>query len=238
MGCLARVLDLDVLCVNLAPVVHTGCPHRQLSDNAVHIFGSVDALPGSRHQGLCHAPQPTSANRQPFRSVPAVLSLSAVADPDAAAATAAAAAPVTAAPTADFVLPVAPPPIVLTPFAPPANRYGAGHRGVDLAAAAGSTVVSAGTGVVVFAGQLAGRGVVSVEHTGGLRTTYEPVTAGVTAGAPVARGQPIGVLEAGHEGCAPADCLHWGARLPDRVYLDPLALLKPWEVRLWPWDGR
>ena len=149
----------------------------------------------------------------------------------------AAAAPA-AAPAFDFVLPVAPPPIVLTPFAPPANRYGAGHRGVDLAATAGSTVVSAGAGVVVFAGQLAGRGVVSVEHPGGLRTTYEPVTAVVSAGSPVARGQPIGVLELGHPGCAPADCLHWGARLPDRVYLDPMALLKPWEVRLWPWDRR
>ena len=142
------------------------------------------------------------------------------------------------APVLDFVLPVAPPPLVLTPFAPPANRYGAGHRGVDLAAAAGTTVVSAGAGVVVFAGPLAGRDVVSIEHTGGLRTTYEPVTALVTAGAPVARGQPIGVLESGHEGCAPADCLHWGARLPDRVYLDPMSLLKPWEVRLWPWHGR
>ena len=78
-----------------------------------------------------------------------------------------------------FVLPVPPPPIVLTAFAPPANRYGAGHRGVDLAVAAGSEIRSAGTGVVVFAADLAGRGVVSIEHAGGLRTTYEPVAASV-----------------------------------------------------------
>jgi len=135
-----------------------------------------------------------------------------------------------------FVLPVPPPPIVLTAFAPPANRYGAGHRGVDLAVAAGSEIRSAGTGVVVFAADLAGRGVVSIEHAGGLRTTYEPFTASVTAGAAVGAGQVIGVLQAGHPGCAPADCLHWGARLPDRVYLDPMSLLTGWDVRLLPWD--
>ena len=135
-----------------------------------------------------------------------------------------------------FVLPVPPPPIVLTAFAPPANRYGAGHRGADLAVAVGSEIRSAGTGVVVFAADLAGRGVVSIEHAGGLRTTYEPVAASVAAGAAVSAGQVIGVLQSGHPGCAPADCLHWGARLPDRVYLDPMSLLTGWEVRLLPWE--
>ena len=53
----------------------------------------------------------------------------------------------------------------------------------------------------------------------------------------VAAGQPIGTLAPGHPPCAPASCLHWGARLPDGTYLDPLALLRPWAVRLWPWDG-
>jgi murein DD-endopeptidase MepM/ murein hydrolase activator NlpD len=137
-----------------------------------------------------------------------------------------------------FVLPVAPPPLVLTPFAPPANRFGAGHRGVDLAAAEGSVVLAAGPGVVLFAADLAGRGVVSIEHPGGLRTTYEPVTASVPAGSRVGAGQPIGLLQPGHAGCAPASCLHWGARLPDRVYLDPMALLTVWRVRLLPWQGR
>jgi murein DD-endopeptidase MepM/ murein hydrolase activator NlpD len=148
------------------------------------------------------------------------------------------AAAVTAPGSTGFVLPVAPPPLLLTPFAPPANRYGAGHRGVDLAAAPGATVVAAGAGRVVFAGMLAGRGVVSIEHAGGLRTTYEPVTAAVSAGSVVAAGQQIGAVEPGHAGCVPASCLHWGARLPDRVYLDPMSLLAPWRVRLLPWSGR
>src|SRR6478735_9817392 len=142
------------------------------------------------------------------------------------------------APPTGFVLPVPPPPVLLTPFTPPTNRFGAGHRGVDLAAPEGSAVVAAGAGVVVFAGLLAGRGVVSIEHQGGLRTTYEPVTATVPAGTRVTAGGVIGALEGGHPGCAPASCLHWGARLPDRVYLDPMSLLQPWRVRLLPWDGR
>ena len=150
----------------------------------------------------------------------------------------------TAAPVGDsvaangFVLPVAPPPLVLTAFRPPADRFGAGHRGVDLAAQPGSDVRAAGSGRVVFAGALAGRGVVSIEHAGGLRTTYEPVTASVAAGATVLPGQRVGEVEPGHPGCAPASCLHWGARLPDRTYLDPMSLLAPWRVRLLPWDGR
>ena len=144
----------------------------------------------------------------------------------------------TAAAATGFVLPVPPPPAVLTPFAPPPGRYGAGHRGVDLAAAPNTVIVAAGPGRVVFAADLAGRGVVSVEHEGGLRTTYEPVTAGVDVGVVVSAGQPIGTLAPGHPPCAPASCLHWGARLPDGTYLDPMALLQPWSVRLWPWDGR
>jgi murein DD-endopeptidase MepM/ murein hydrolase activator NlpD len=135
-----------------------------------------------------------------------------------------------------FRLPLEPPAVVLTPFDPPATRYGRGHRGVDLAGSEGATVRAAGAGVVVFAGSLAGRGVVSIEHPSGVRTTYEPVDPSVVAGATVAAGDPVGRLVGGHAACAPAVCLHWGARLPDGDYLDPLALLRPWRVRLLPWE--
>ncbi len=142
------------------------------------------------------------------------------------------------APATGFRLPlVVGPPVVLTPFRAPANPYGPGHRGVDLAAPLGSSVVAAGPGIVVYAGPLAGRGVVSIEHAGGLRTTYEPVTPAVPLGARVAAGSLIGRLDAGHPACAPAVCLHWGARLPDGTYLDPMTLLTGWRVRLLPWDS-
>ncbi len=122
---------------------------------------------------------------------------------------------------------------VTRPFDPPPDRYGTGHRGVDLAGAPGSPVLAAGDGVVVFAGMVAGRPVVSVDHTGGLRTTYEPVDPAVGAGQQVARGAVLGTLSGGHAGCPVAACLHWGLRRGED-YLDPLSLLRPPEVRLLP----
>ncbi|MGY1642382.1 M23 family metallopeptidase [Geodermatophilus sp. SYSU D00703] len=119
------------------------------------------------------------------------------------------------------------------PFEPPPGPYAAGHRGVDLAGGSGSVVLAAGDGVVAFAGVVAGRPVVSVDHPGGLRTTYEPVAATVGAGQAVARGSPLGTLAAGHAGCPVAACLHWGLRRGE-TYLDPMGLLEPPEVRLLP----
>jgi murein DD-endopeptidase MepM/ murein hydrolase activator NlpD len=132
---------------------------------------------------------------------------------------------------------LAPPHPVVRPFEPPANQYGPGHRGVDLGGQPGEPVLATGAGVVVFAGPLAGRDVVSIDHGGGLRTTYEPLTVLVSTGQRVERGTVIGQLAPGHEGCvtAPA-CLHWGARR-GREYLDPLGLLSAGHVRLLPWEG-
>jgi murein DD-endopeptidase MepM/ murein hydrolase activator NlpD len=126
-------------------------------------------------------------------------------------------------------------------FAPPPHPYGRGHRGADLAGRAGVTVLAAGDGTVVFAGRLATRGVVSVDHADGLRTTYEPVTPLVAAGVPVRRGDPLGTLDPGHGGCPVAACLHWGLRRAGArggvEYLDPLLLLGLGEVRLLPLGG-
>ena len=122
---------------------------------------------------------------------------------------------------------------VTRPFDPPPDRYGAGHRGADLAGPPGTPVLAAGDGVVVFAGMVAGRPVVSVDHAGGLRTTYEPVDPVVGAGQQVTRGAVLGTLAGGHAGCPAAACLHWGLRRGED-YLDPLSLLEPPEVRLLP----
>lgn len=149
--------------------------------------------------------------------------------------------PVRAPAAADqrFDWPLRPRPPVLRPFDEPTHDWLPGHRGVDLGAAPGSTVRAAGAGIVTFAGTVAGRPVVSIRHDGGLRTTYEPVAPAVAAGDRVARGDPIGTLDAGHAGCAAAACLHWGARRdatprarPD--YVDPLALLRLAPLRLKP----
>ncbi|HEV7709586.1 MAG TPA: M23 family metallopeptidase [Asanoa sp.] len=135
-------------------------------------------------------------------------------------------------PGSSFRPPVEPPLRVTRRFDGPPRPWLPGHRGVDLASAPGATVWAAGPGEVVFAGPVAGRSVVSIQHPGGLRTTYEPLTPVVRQGDQVAAGDPIGTLEAGHPGCPAAACLHWGLRR-DAEYLDPLLLLG-FRVRLLP----
>jgi murein DD-endopeptidase MepM/ murein hydrolase activator NlpD len=138
-----------------------------------------------------------------------------------------------AAPGARYAWPLYPAPTVRTRFAAPEHPYGRGHRGVDLVGSDGQAVLAARAGVVVFAGPVAGRGVVSVEHDDGLRTTYEPVQPTVRAGASVPAGAVLGLLQPGHDGCRRA-CLHWGVRRSRLEYLDPLVLLRPPRMRLLP----
>jgi murein DD-endopeptidase MepM/ murein hydrolase activator NlpD len=126
---------------------------------------------------------------------------------------------------------------VLRPFDPPSTPYGPGHLGVDLRAEPLELVRAAGAGIVRFAGQVAGRGVVVIGHADGIRTEYEPVQPSVHMGDRLRAGQPIGILRGRHRGCAGV-CLHWGARRGD-TYVDPLGLLQPLgPVVLLPWTRR
>lgn len=131
------------------------------------------------------------------------------------------------------VWPLSPRPTLARGFDPPQQPWGSGHRGVDLRGTVGQPVLAALPGVVTFAGTLAGRGVVVVDH-GTQRTTYEPVAASVEAGEAVAAGGAIGLLTTTMSHCFPAACLHWGLiRNSDDVYLDPLSLVGA-GVRLLP----
>ncbi len=132
--------------------------------------------------------------------------------------------------------PLDPRPEVVGGFHPPATRWGPGHRGVDLAGRAGQPVRAAAPGRVSFAGRLAGRGVVVVDH-GGTRTTYEPVSAAVPVGDRVAAGTVLGRLEVFGSHCFPRSCLHWGLIEGAEHYLDPLTLVGAGPVRLLPLDG-
>ena len=130
------------------------------------------------------------------------------------------------------VWPLDPRPQVVTGFDPPTSPWGSGHRGVDLLGVAGQTVRSARAGTVTFAGTLAGRGVVVVDH-GTTRTTYEPVEPVVHIGSVVSAGTALGRLQSGLSHCFPRACLHWGLVRGDE-YLDPLSLLGTAPVRLLP----
>jgi peptidase M23-like protein len=137
---------------------------------------------------------------------------------------------------ADGVWPLDPRPEVVSRFDPPESRWGAGHRGVDLAGRVGQPVRAAAPGRVTFAGRLAGRGVVVVDH-GGTRTTYEPVAATVAVGDTVHAGATLGRLELFASHCFPRACLHWGLVEGAGHYLDPLTLVGAGPVRLLPLDG-
>lgn len=121
---------------------------------------------------------------------------------------------------------------VVTPFDPPAQRWLPGHRGIDLGGEPRSPVLAPADGTVLFAGSVAGRPVLSIDHGDGLRTTYEPVVAEVDVGEVVTPRSRVGRLLAGHPGCPVSACLHWGARVAsggptgdDDDYVDPLTLL-------------
>lgn len=122
-------------------------------------------------------------------------------------------------------------PPVIRHFDLPQERWNAGHRGVNLAGGAASTVVAPANGVVAFAGMVAGRPVLSILHPNGVRTTYEPVVALVKVGQPVGRGATIGRLLPGH--CGTRACLHWGAKR-GLDYIDPLSLLTDLQPVLLP----
>lgn len=136
--------------------------------------------------------------------------------------------------------PLRPRPVVVRHFDAPSPNWNRGHRGVDLAGSSGQAVYAAAAGTVVFAGELAGRPVVSIAHPGGLRTSYEPVRAVVRVGQLVDSGGVIGELVAGHAGCGVAACLHWGAMWGPSSradYVDPLGLVVTTPIRLKPIGG-
>lgn len=118
--------------------------------------------------------------------------------------------------------PVRGPLIIHRGFEAPIQRWSPGHRGVDLAATRGVPIVAAGSGRVVFAGNLAGRGVISIEHAPGVRTTYEPVRFVVEAGQYVALGAVIATFAPDRRH---PNSLHWGLRIGNG-YSDPLTLLR------------
>lgn len=135
---------------------------------------------------------------------------------------------------------------LVRPFDPPAQPWAAGHRGADWAAPEGRAVAPA-AGRVHFAGDVAGRAVITLSHANGMYSSLEPVTAaeGLSVGDAVGAGEVLGTVSA-PEHC-PQQCVHWGVRIPDGWvvdgsawdrYLDPLVLLG-WSGPsvLWPLEG-
>lgn len=119
-----------------------------------------------------------------------------------------------------WVWPVDAPHTIVREFVAPQTPYSAGHRGIDVAAPAG-TVYAPADGVVHFAGVVVDRPVLSIEQAGGVLTSFEPVVTALSEGDPVERGQVVGAVLPGH---CPSLCLHFGVRV-DGEYVSPLLWL-------------
>ena len=112
--------------------------------------------------------------------------------------------------------------VIAQPYVAPAHRYGPGHRGIDLRPKILEDVAAPADGIVAFVGMVAGRGIVTIDHGGGLVTTLEPVIGTVPAGSAVAAGDVVGALGGG--GHSAAGLLHFGVR-KDGEYINPMILL-------------
>ena len=113
---------------------------------------------------------------------------------------------------------------VIRAFDPPSDPYGAGHRGIDIAAAVGSPVLAPVAGRVTFAGKVGGQLYVTLDHGGGLVSTYSWISAAlVSKNDVVAAGATVALSGLGHPGSVVAH-LHLGVKR-DGAYIDPLELL-------------
>ncbi len=134
--------------------------------------------------------------------------------------------------------PVDAPHPVIREFRAPTSEYGRGHRGIDIAVADGTPVRSPAEGHVLFVGEVAGRGVITIEHENDVVSTLEPVRGTVAPGDRVAAGDIVGVVvepEIVWDSSHVCSCVHLGARyageyVSPRVLLErmPGAVLKPW----------
>ena len=133
-------------------------------------------------------------------------------------------------------------PRVIHPFEKPAQRWSAGHRGVDLAVPEHDRRVYApAPGKVVFSGTVVNRKVLVIAHPDGRRSTFEPMDEAFPAGTTVAAGEVIGTVavtaggnsERPYRRCS-TPCLYWGVRQggargdgsgKDAEYINPMSLL-------------
>ena len=121
-----------------------------------------------------------------------------------------------AAPEPVWVWPVSHGKQVVREFDAPNSPWGAGHRGIDLAARAGDDVIAPVSGVVYFSGSVVDRGVLTIKTGSGQLVTLEPVDAHVASGR-VRAGQLVGTVSTGH---CDGGCLHIGLRV-DGEYRSP-----------------
>jgi murein DD-endopeptidase MepM/ murein hydrolase activator NlpD len=108
--------------------------------------------------------------------------------------------------------------------APDDDPFAPGHRGIDIAAPAGSPVHASAGGRVSFAGNVAGNRSVTIEHPDGVRTSYSFLgTIAAKKDQSLEQGQVVGTIGPGHPNQGLPPHVHLSARRGE-LYFDPLEL--------------
>jgi len=98
----------------------------------------------------------------------------------------------------------------------PQGKY-AGHWGIDIGAPKGSEVRAIAAGTVTFSGVVAGRASITIDHGGGLRSSYSYLSARrVSKGVTVRSGAVIAASGIDNE----IEALHLSLRV-GAIYIDP-----------------
>jgi murein DD-endopeptidase MepM/ murein hydrolase activator NlpD len=119
---------------------------------------------------------------------------------------------------------------VIDSFRPPEHIGDSGNRGLEYGNSDNQIVAAAASGYVLFAGPVAGRKAITIEHADGIRTTYTGLLeVWAVEGSIANQYSAIAIASRG---------FHFGARVRDH-YLDPQILLDASESsdrpRLVPW---
>ena len=126
------------------------------------------------------------------------------------------------APIADDCLAMDPPvegAAIIAEFEP-SGLY-AGHWGIDFGTPPGTEVVAGESGVVSFAGIVVGNRTVTVDHGGGMKSSYSYLSSiSVEVGERVGRGRPVGSSGRAHG----TEGMHFSVRI-DGSYIDPRRML-------------
>lgn len=120
---------------------------------------------------------------------------------------------------------------LVEPFRAPPHAYGAGHRGIDLAAEPGASLRAPAGGVVSFVGSVVDRPVISVRVDAHTVYSIEPVSSALQRGDTIGIGSVIGTVGGG--GHCEKRCVHLGVRVDD-AYVNPMRYFVARPVLL-PW---
>ncbi|MFM1983818.1 MAG: hypothetical protein RL723_253 [Actinomycetota bacterium] len=117
---------------------------------------------------------------------------------------------------------------LINQYRQPNSDFSAGHRGVDYLVEPAQPVFAPASGQIWFVGKVVDRNLVTIKHSGGIVSEFEPVCTNLHRGQTLLGGQPFGEVceaEPGYrQHCESATCMHFSIR-KDGAYLSPLFLL-------------